>query len=115
MENQQTFSIIGNRRNKSAVEKAAQGIFTLCAFIAILAVVSITVYMVINGTPALFSVGIKEILHLDLFNNKMYIIHICNNNLSIMIKLFMLMDLIQEVKQCFDQILKMYVIECKLI
>ena len=62
MENQQTFSIIGNRRNKSAVEKAAQGIFTLCAFIAILAVVSITVYMVINGTPALFSVGIKEIL-----------------------------------------------------
>ena len=62
MENQQTFSIIGNRRNKSAVEKAAQGIFTLCAFIAILAVVSITVYMVINGTPALFSVGIQEIL-----------------------------------------------------
>lgn len=62
MENQQTFSIIGNRRNKSAVEKAAQGIFTLCAFIAILAVVSITVYMVINGTPALFKVGIKEIL-----------------------------------------------------
>lgn len=62
MEKQQTFSIIGNRRNKSAVEKAAQGIFTLCAFIAILAVASITVYMLINGTPALFSVGIKEIL-----------------------------------------------------
>ncbi|MGN1180934.1 MAG: phosphate ABC transporter permease subunit PstC [Suilimivivens sp.] len=62
MENQQTFSIIGNRRNKSAVEKAAQGIFTLCAFIAILAVVSITVYMIMNGTPALFSVGIREIL-----------------------------------------------------
>lgn len=62
MENQQTFSIIGNRRNKSAVEKAAQGIFTLCALIAILAVVSITLYMIINGTPALFRVGIKEIL-----------------------------------------------------
>lgn len=62
MENQQTFSIIGNRRNKSAVEKAAQGIFTLCALIAILAVVSITLYMIINGTPALFQVGIKEIL-----------------------------------------------------
>lgn len=62
LENQQTFSIIGNRRNKSAVEKAAQGIFTLCALIAILAVVSITLYMIINGTPALFQVGIKEIL-----------------------------------------------------
>lgn len=62
MENQQTFTIIGNRRNKSAVEKTAQGIVTLCAFIAILAVVSITAYMIINGTPALFRVGMKEIL-----------------------------------------------------
>ena len=62
LENQQTFSIIGNKRNKSAVEKAAQGIFTLCALIAILAVVSITLYMIINGAPALFRVGIKEIL-----------------------------------------------------
>lgn len=62
MKKQQTFSIIGNKKNKSAVEKTAQGIFTLCAFIAVLAVVSITVYMIINGTPALFQVGIKEIL-----------------------------------------------------
>ena len=62
LENQQTFSIIGNKRNKSAVEKAEQGIFTLCALIAILAVVSITLYMIMNGTPALFRVGIKEIL-----------------------------------------------------
>ena len=44
------------------MEKAAQGIFTLCAFIAILAVASITAYMVMNGTPALFKVGVKEIL-----------------------------------------------------
>ncbi|MBO5056640.1 MAG: phosphate ABC transporter permease subunit PstC [Lachnospiraceae bacterium] len=62
MEKQQTFSIFGNSKNKSAVEKTAQGIFTLCAFIAILAVISITVYMIINGVPALFSVGIKEII-----------------------------------------------------
>lgn len=62
MNNQQTFSIIGNSKNKSAVEKTAQGIFTLCAFIAILAVASITVYMIMNGTPALFRVGLKEIL-----------------------------------------------------
>lgn len=62
MNEQQTFTIIGNRKNKSAVEKMAQGIFTLCAFIAVLAVASITVYMIINGTPALFQVGLKEIL-----------------------------------------------------
>ena len=44
------------------MEEIAQVIFTLCAFLAILAVISITVYMVINGTPALFRVGIREIL-----------------------------------------------------
>ena len=44
------------------MEEIAQVIFTLCAFLAILAVISITVYMVINGTPALFRAGIREIL-----------------------------------------------------
>lgn len=44
------------------MEESAQVTFTLCAFLAILAVISITVYMVINGTPALFQVGIREIL-----------------------------------------------------
>lgn len=44
------------------MEEIAQVIFTLCAFLAILAVISITVYMVINGAPALFRVGIREIL-----------------------------------------------------
>lgn len=62
MNGQKSFSIMGNSKTTSAVETIAQGIFTLCAFIAILAVVSITVYMIINGTPALFKVGIKEII-----------------------------------------------------
>ena len=44
------------------MEGIAQVIFILCAFLAILAVISITVYMVINGAPALFQVGIREIL-----------------------------------------------------
>lgn len=44
------------------VEKAAQVIFTICAFFAVLAVASITLYMIANGTPAIFKVGIKEIL-----------------------------------------------------
>lgn len=62
MSRQQEISIIGNHKSKSVVEKAAQSIFTLCALMAILAVASITVYMLINGTPALFRAGIKEIL-----------------------------------------------------
>lgn len=51
-----------NKQNKSAVEKAAQVVFTICASFTILAVFSILVYMFLNGTPALFKVGIKEIL-----------------------------------------------------
>lgn len=62
MSRQQEISIIGNHKSKSVVEKAAQSIFTLCALMAILAVASITVYMLINGTPALFRAGIREIL-----------------------------------------------------
>lgn len=62
MNGQESFSIMGSSKTTSAVEKTAQGIFTLCALIAILAVVSITVYMIINGTPALLKVGIKEII-----------------------------------------------------
>ncbi len=55
-------SVIGNKKNKEVVETMAQIIFTICASFAILAVVSITIYMIIGGTPAIFSVGLKEIL-----------------------------------------------------
>ena len=55
-------SIIHGRHAKSAVENTAKIIFTVCAFFAILAVFSITLYMIINGTPALFQVGLGEIL-----------------------------------------------------
>ena len=55
-------SIIGNRKNKAIVESVAQIIFTFCASFAILAVVSITLYMIISGTPAILKVGLKEIL-----------------------------------------------------
>ncbi|NLG05068.1 MAG: phosphate ABC transporter permease subunit PstC, partial [Clostridia bacterium] len=55
-------SIIALKKNKSLAEKSARTIFTICAFIAVLAVFSITFYMLLNGTPALFKVGIKEIL-----------------------------------------------------
>lgn len=59
---EKNFSILGNKKNKSIVEKSAELIFTGCGLLAVLAVFSITVYMIISGTPALFKVGILEIL-----------------------------------------------------
>lgn len=55
-------TITGNKKNKAIVESVAQIIFTICASFAILAVASITLYMIISGTPAIFKVGLKEIL-----------------------------------------------------
>lgn len=50
------------RQHKSTVEKVAQIIFTVCAFFAVLAVASITIYMFANGLPALTQVGLTELL-----------------------------------------------------
>lgn len=58
----ETVSIRSHHGSKSTVEKAAQAIFTACGFFAVLAVASITLYMLISGTPALFKVGILNIL-----------------------------------------------------
>lgn len=55
-------SIIKYSRKKNFVEIAAQIVFTVCASFAILAVASIALYMILSGTPALFQVGLKEIL-----------------------------------------------------
>ena len=41
---------MGNRKNKAVVETVAQIVFTICAFFAVLAVVSITLYMIMKGT-----------------------------------------------------------------
>lgn len=62
MAEKQRVSIKGNRKNKALAEHAAEAVFTVCALLAVAAVASITVYMIINGTPALFKVGIREIL-----------------------------------------------------
>lgn len=47
---------------KSIVELIAKIIFLVCAVVAIAAVLSITVYMIIKGTPALERVGVTELL-----------------------------------------------------
>lgn len=58
----ETISIIGNHKNKSLAEYAMQIVFTVCALVAVLAVAAITIYMITGGVPALFEVGLKEIL-----------------------------------------------------
>ena len=57
-----SFSIIGSYKTKNTVERIAAFVFIACAFFAVLAVFSITLYMIISGTPAIFEVGLKEIL-----------------------------------------------------
>ncbi|MDD6211931.1 MAG: phosphate ABC transporter permease subunit PstC [Clostridiales bacterium] len=56
------YSIAANHKNKSMVEKAASVVFTVCGLAAVLAVLSITLYMILKGAPALGKVGVKEIL-----------------------------------------------------
>lgn len=51
-----------NRNRVRMVESAAEGIFTICAFSALLAVGAITLYMIANGIPAVYRLGIREIL-----------------------------------------------------
>lgn len=58
----ESFSIFESYQHKNMIEKVAAVIFTVCAFFAVLAVISITFYMIISGTPAIFKVGLKEIL-----------------------------------------------------
>ncbi|MBQ4537867.1 MAG: phosphate ABC transporter permease subunit PstC [Lachnospiraceae bacterium] len=55
-------SIMGNQKKKAVVETVAQMIFTVCALFTVSAVAAITLYMVISGTPAIFEVGLLEIL-----------------------------------------------------
>lgn len=49
-------------KRKAIIEKTAKITFLICAIVAIAAVVSITVYLVLKGTPALSNVGVFELL-----------------------------------------------------
>ena len=60
--NKTSYSIIGSNRTKKTVEKTASIIFTICAFFGVLAVFSISIYMITSGTPAIFEVGLKDII-----------------------------------------------------
>lgn len=55
-------SVLTGSHAKSVVEKTARIIMTVCGLFAILAVVSITCYLVINGLPAIREVGLFQII-----------------------------------------------------
>lgn len=50
------------QKRREDVERAAQAIFALCSFAAVFAAAAVTLYMILKGTPAVFEVGLKEIL-----------------------------------------------------
>ncbi len=47
---------------KAIIEKTAKVIFFICAVLAVFAVCSITLYMIVKGTPALKEVGVLDLL-----------------------------------------------------
>ncbi len=52
----------GGNKAKSVVETIAKIIFLICGAVAIVAVLSISVYMIVRGTPAFLEVGVFELL-----------------------------------------------------
>lgn len=59
---EKSFSVNGNKRGKAFIENVMEIIFKVCALTAIVAVAAITLYMIISGTPAIFKVGLTDIL-----------------------------------------------------
>lgn len=55
-------SIFSQTKNKSILEQTMKYIFFTCSLFAIISVFAITLYMVISGSPALFKIGIKDML-----------------------------------------------------
>ena len=49
-------------KKKALIEKTAKLIFFICGLIAVLAVISITAYMIMKGTPALKELGVPDLL-----------------------------------------------------
>lgn len=55
-------SIFSQRKNKSILEQTMKCIFFTCSLFAVVSVFAITIYMLISGSPALFKIGIKEMI-----------------------------------------------------
>lgn len=55
-------SIINSSGKKSAVESVMRAFFAACAAVAVFAVISMTLYMLLNGLPGIGKAGWREIL-----------------------------------------------------
>lgn len=55
-------SVFGHKNSRNTSEKTAHIIFVICAAVSVLAVISITAYMIYSGLPALIKVGPANIL-----------------------------------------------------
>ena len=62
IQNNTQINIFKGKITKNLIEVIAKVVFTIFAFVAVAAVISITVYMFIKGLPALGEVGIVQIL-----------------------------------------------------
>lgn len=61
-ERNEKISIFADNQKKSAIETFMNYVFLSCAFVAVLSVMAISIYMLISGTPAIFEIGLKEML-----------------------------------------------------
>lgn len=57
-----TMMIMGGRKTKNTLERTMKGVFIVCGAFAVVAVLVITVYMIISGAPAMFTIGLKDFL-----------------------------------------------------
>lgn len=57
-----SMTIIGGRKSKTILERMMKGIFIGCGLFAIVAVLIITIYMIVSGAPAMFTIGLKDFL-----------------------------------------------------
>ena len=55
-------SIFSKNANKSRLEQIMKYIFFTCSLVSVISVFAITIYMIISGSPALFKIGLKEML-----------------------------------------------------
>lgn len=55
-------SIFSKNKSNTVLEKSMYIIFLVCSFVAIVAVFAITIYMIKSGIPAIFKIGIKDML-----------------------------------------------------
>lgn len=55
-------SIVDSQKHKSFIEQIMKYVFFICSLAAAIAVFAITLYMIISGSPAIFKIGLKEML-----------------------------------------------------